>query len=93
MGSRRDSTFVIWLVILLVAFIVGSGLGISMAFHVGEDSTENNTTEHIPVDVTHNVSKYENQSYQDSLSTMEPVDNLSSDGNQYIISNTSNVTQ
>lgn len=86
MGSRRDNTFVIWIVVLLIAFIVGSGLGISMAFNTEDDSTENNTTEYIPVDVTHNVSKYENNSYQDVLNNMEPITNSSSNGTPYLSS-------
>lgn len=64
---RRPEKLVISFVILIVAFGLGSTMGISMGFN-GDNGTnivQNNTT-HVPIDVTHNISAYENCS-DDSL--------------------------
>ena len=59
MGSRNNNNVLIFVVATLLAFGIGSGLGISMGI-AGDDFSideENNTP--ILVDVTNNISEYE----------------------------------
>ena len=61
--SKRPKQIIIGFILVIIAFGLGSSIGISMGFN-GDNQiniTQNNTT-HLPVDVTHNISLYENRS-------------------------------
>lgn len=62
-------------VVLIVAFGLGSTIGISMGFIGDEKNIVQNNTTHKPVDVTNNISLYENRSVQN-------MDNSVSESNQ-----------
>lgn len=51
-------------VVLIIAFGLGSTIGISMGFTGDEKNIVQNNTTHKPVDVTDNISLYENRSVQ-----------------------------
>lgn len=61
--SKRPRQIIIGFILVIIAFGLGSSIGISMGFNGDNQTniTQNNTT-HLPVDVTHNISLYENRS-------------------------------
>lgn len=61
--SKRPKHIIIGFILVIIAFGLGSSIGISMGFNGDNQTniTQNNTT-HLPVDVTHNISLYENRS-------------------------------
>ena len=107
MSSRRDGHFAIALVIVLAAFAIGSGIGISMGFS-GNDINDfkevihedNNTTP--TVDVTHNISAYENKfnaseidysSVNDSNSTNNKTSAIYKNSGEVYVTNQNNTTE
>ncbi len=73
--SRSQKKLMIAFVVLIVAFGLGSTIGISMGFTGDEKNVVQNNTTHMPVDVTNNISLYENRSVQN-------IDGDVSDSNQ-----------
>ncbi|OWT32607.1 hypothetical protein BGI41_06805 [Methanobrevibacter sp. 87.7] len=59
---RRQEKLVLGFIILIVAFGLGSTMGISMGFNGNSTEVIQNNTTHVPIDVTHNISAYENSS-------------------------------
>jgi len=62
---RRPERLVLGFIILIVAFGLGSTMGISMGFNDNSTNIVQNNTTHVPIDVTHNISAYENNSNND----------------------------
>ncbi|WP_295722879.1 hypothetical protein [uncultured Methanobrevibacter sp.] len=73
--SNSQKKLMIGFVVLIVGFGLGSTIGISMGFTGDEKNVVQNNTTHMPVDVTNNISLYENKS-------MENMDNYTSEYNQ-----------
>ncbi|WP_288193873.1 hypothetical protein [uncultured Methanobrevibacter sp.] len=59
---RKQQRIFLGFILLIVAFGIGSTIGISMGFNSGDDNVVQNNTTHVSVDVTHNISAYENHS-------------------------------
>ncbi len=73
--ARRQRRLILGFLILIVAFGLGSTIGISMGFNGNEGNVVQNNTTHMPIDVTHNISLYENRSLDDFDDTQSSSSN------------------
>ena len=86
---RRPERLVLGFIILIVAFGLGSTMGISMGFNDNSTNIVQNNTTHVPIDVTHNISAYENNSNNDNNDNQVNASNNSEGVVQYTGTNSS----
>ncbi|MCC7553398.1 MAG: hypothetical protein KO202_02730 [Methanobacteriaceae archaeon] len=75
MKPRNENTTIIIIVAILIAFGLGTGIGITMGISGDDPSVEETNNTPIPINVTNNLSAYENHSNIE----LEEVDDVEED--------------